>query len=105
MLVGTISYQYNSNISSGKHIVTLEDLSIITSNRDFSNIQIPTAFWLSQTSIPRYSQRTNHQPHGATPQPSKNIKKALLSNMNATSTQQNLSEALNKNPIPTITNE
>ncbi|RIB23480.1 hypothetical protein C2G38_2171203 [Gigaspora rosea] len=42
---------------------------------------------------------------GATPQPSKNSKKASLSNMNATSIQQNLSTALNKNLIPNMTNE
>ncbi|RIB18236.1 hypothetical protein C2G38_2037078 [Gigaspora rosea] len=60
--------------------------------------------WLSQTTIPGYSQRTNRQPRGATPRPLKN-KKALLSNMNATSTQQNLSAALGKNLIPNMTNE
>ncbi|CAG8838680.1 43285_t:CDS:1, partial [Gigaspora margarita] len=43
--------------------------------------------------IPRYSQRTNHQLRGATPQLSKN-KNALLSNISATSTQQNHLAAL-----------
>ncbi|CAG8641806.1 2676_t:CDS:2 [Gigaspora rosea] len=40
----------------------------------------------------------------ATPWPSKN-KKASLSNMNATLTQQNFLVALGKNPIPNMTNE
>ncbi|RIB01267.1 hypothetical protein C2G38_2296831 [Gigaspora rosea] len=105
LLVGKINYQFENDVSSGKHIVALEDLSIITLNRDFLNTQTPTVPWLSQTNIPGYSQKTNRQPHGATSRPSKNSKKASLSNMNATSTQQNLSTALDKNPIPNMTNE
>ncbi|RIB16959.1 hypothetical protein C2G38_2188615 [Gigaspora rosea] len=74
VLVGTIYYQFENNVFSGKHIVILEDLSIIISNHEFLNTQ-PRLFLAS------------------------------LSNMNATSTQQNLSAALGKNPIPNMTNE
>ncbi|KAF0474101.1 hypothetical protein F8M41_024792 [Gigaspora margarita] len=104
VLVGTIYYKFDNDMTSGKHIIMLEDLSIITSNREFLNMQTLTIPWLSQMTIPRYSQRTNRQPRGATPRPSKN-KNASLSNMNATSVQQILLAALGKNPIPNMTNE
>ncbi|CAG8840744.1 32900_t:CDS:2, partial [Gigaspora margarita] len=81
-----------------------EDLSIITLNCKFLNTQTLTIPWLSQMTIPGYSQRTNRQPREAIPQPSKN-KNALLSNMNAMLVQQNLLVALGKNPIPNMTNE
>ncbi|CAG8815629.1 22846_t:CDS:1, partial [Gigaspora margarita] len=104
VLVGTIYYQFDNDKSSRKHVIILEDLSIITSNCEFLNMQTHAVPWLSQTTIPGYSQKSNRQPRGATSRPSKN-KKATLSNMNATSTQQNLSAALGKNPIPNMTNE
>ncbi|CAG8825071.1 25222_t:CDS:2, partial [Cetraspora pellucida] len=66
----------------GKHVIILEDISLITSNHNDSSAQSITLPWLSQSSIPGYA-RANRQPQGAAP---KTPKKGCntLSNMNPT---------------------
>ncbi|CAG8852775.1 23220_t:CDS:2, partial [Gigaspora margarita] len=96
ILIGTITYE----ISTGKHVIILEDISLITSGRNDSTAQSITPPWLSQSSIPGYA-RANRQPRGAA---LKTPKKghSTLSNMGPTSVPQNqtLFTALETNPIP-----
>ncbi|RIB08054.1 hypothetical protein C2G38_2045484 [Gigaspora rosea] len=79
ILVGTIVY----DVSTGKHIVVLEDITMITSNRNNSTAQSSVPPWLAQTSVPGYTR--NRQPRGATPKVSKKGR-STLSNMGPTST-------------------
>ncbi|KAF0468036.1 hypothetical protein F8M41_025888 [Gigaspora margarita] len=100
VLIGTITYE----ATTGKHVMILEDISMITSKENDSTTQTITPPWLSQSNIPGYAHaRANRQPRGATPKtPRKG--RTTLSNMNATSIpqNQNLSEALETNPIPNM---
>ncbi|KAF0490117.1 hypothetical protein F8M41_021976 [Gigaspora margarita] len=98
VLVSTIVYE----TATGKHIVVLEDVIMITSNRNNSTSQSSVPPWLAQSSISGYAR--NCQPRGATPRISKKGRNTL-SNMNATSISptppnQNLTEALQANPSP-----
>ncbi|KAF0545098.1 hypothetical protein F8M41_002364 [Gigaspora margarita] len=67
VLVGTIVYE----TATGKHIVVLEDVTMITSNRNNSTSQSSVLPWLAQSSISVYAR--NRQPRGATPRISKKV--------------------------------
>ncbi|KAF0488279.1 hypothetical protein F8M41_022366 [Gigaspora margarita] len=98
VLVSTIVYE----MATGKHIVVLEDVTMITFNRNNSTSQSSVPPWLAQTSISGYAR--NCQARSATLRISKKGRNTL-SNMNATSISptppnQNLTEALQANPSP-----
>ncbi|CAG8744655.1 5961_t:CDS:2, partial [Dentiscutata heterogama] len=88
ILIGTITYK----ISTGKHVIILEDISLITSNRNDSSAQSITPPWLSQSSIPGYA-RANRQPQSAAPKTPKKGRNTL-SNMDPTT-----------NPIPNMSTQ
>ncbi|CAG8856160.1 37871_t:CDS:1, partial [Gigaspora margarita] len=96
IFIGIITYE----ISTGKHVIILEDISLITSGHNDLTAQSITPPWLSQSSIPGYA-RANRQPQDATLKTSKKGH-STLSNMGPTSVPQNqtLSTALETNPIP-----
>src|SRR6185312_4765219 len=112
LLVGVINYQepdINTNVNNekifGKHILTLEDLTMITTNNNNSNtitstqsVNVP---WLSQKNSPSRTRKNNRSVRPTTPKtPQKG--RATLSRMGATTTRrsQNLQAALEANPIP-----
>jgi len=116
-LVGVIDYQepdINTNVNNekifGKHILTLEDLTMITTNNNNSNtitstqsVNVP---WLSQKNSPSRTRKNNRSVRPTTPKtPQKG--RATLSRMGATTTRrsQNLQAALEANPIPITTEQ
>ncbi|CAG8843331.1 35541_t:CDS:2, partial [Gigaspora margarita] len=98
ILIGTITYE----ISTEKHVIILEDISLITSGRNDSTAQSITLPWLFQSSIPGYT-RANRQPQSAALKTPKKGR-STLSNMGLTSVPHNqtLSRALETNSIPNM---
>ncbi|CAG8814995.1 2253_t:CDS:2, partial [Gigaspora rosea] len=80
LLIGTITYQRDNETTSGKHVMILEDISMINLAR-----------------------RSNRTPRGTTPRTPRS-KHSTLSSMNPTSTS-TLSSALETNPIPNMSDQ
>lgn len=85
----------------GKHLVKLEDISLISTNRNSNNsrqtLDVP---WLNSQSG---NNRTNRSPRGASPRSARRGRgRTTLSQMDSTRNQ-TLSSALEANPIPTMT--
>ncbi|KAF0441276.1 hypothetical protein F8M41_003857 [Gigaspora margarita] len=73
LLISTITYQHDNETASEKHIMILEDISMINLTHNNSNALSATLPWLSQSTISEYQQgKTSRTPQGATPRTSKN---------------------------------
>lgn len=111
ILTGVINYippvvdeTTREETTPGKHVVKLEDISLVSTNRNVSNNQqtlnVP---WLSSQSGNSGNNRTNRSPRGASPRsPRRGRGRTTLSQMSSTRNQ-TLSLALEANPIPTMT--
>ena len=101
ILVGMIYYvqpvvdeSKQEELTPGKHILDLKDISLISVNRNNStNQQSVSVPWLNSQ---RNNTRSNRTPRGATPRAPKRSR-ATLAQMNSTSV---VSTVMESNPIP-----
>ncbi|CAG8684037.1 uncharacterized protein OCT59_024157 [Rhizophagus irregularis] len=109
IIMGTIVYQApvinevtQEESSPGKHVINLEDISLISTNRNSANaaqsLNLP---WLNAQANGRHGSRSNRSPRGATPRTSRRGR-TTLSQMNQPARNQNISAALEANPILTM---
>jgi len=112
VLVGSISYEppepnstTTEEATSGKHILKLEDISLITTtSQNRSNPQSFNLPWMSpQTTPTRNSNRTNRSTRNTTPRTPRRTRTTLAQMDSPISPQnQNLTAALEANTIPSM---
>ena len=101
LLIGIIYYVQpivdettQEELTPGKHVLDLEDISLISTNRnnpiDQQSVNVP---WLNPQ---RNNARSNRTPRGATPRAPKRSR-TTLAQMNSTAT---ISTVMESNPIP-----
>ncbi|CAB4423414.1 unnamed protein product [Rhizophagus irregularis] len=111
IIMGTIVYQApvvnevtQEESSPGKHVINLEDISLISTNRNSGNasqsLNLP---WLNGQVNGGHGNRSTRSPRGATPRTSRRGR-TTLAQMNQPARNQNISAALEANPIPTMAN-
>ncbi|CAB5192766.1 unnamed protein product [Rhizophagus irregularis] len=85
----------------GKHILKLDDISLISSNRSNTSAQSINLPWLNQESTS--SRNTPRTPRGSTPRLKRG--RVTLSQLSSTrkTRSQSLASALQENPLPTMT--
>ncbi|CAB5382384.1 unnamed protein product [Rhizophagus irregularis] len=85
----------------GKHILKLDDISLISSNRPNTSAQSINLPWLNQESTS--SRNTPRTPRGSTPRLKRG--RVTLSQLSSTrkTRSQSLASALQENPLPTMT--
>ncbi|CAB5207151.1 unnamed protein product [Rhizophagus irregularis] len=85
----------------GKHILKLDDISLISSNRPNTSAQSNNLPWLNQESTS--SRNTPRTPRGSTPRLKRG--RVTLSQLSSTrkTRSQSLASALQENPLPTMT--
>jgi hypothetical protein len=107
LIMGTLTYEMpvldetsGEETSPGKHILTLDDISLISTNRNpaVDTQQSSNAPWLNS----RTNNRNQRTARGASPRTSKRGR-GTLSQMRLRSST--LASALDSNPIPTMNNE
>jgi len=106
ILVGVINYvppvideSTQEEKATEKHILELEDISLISTNRNTNNgnqtLNVP---WLN-SQLNGGSSRTGRSPRGATPRTPRRGR-GTLAQMNPTTRNQSLTSAIETNPIP-----
>ncbi|CAB4439580.1 unnamed protein product [Rhizophagus irregularis] len=105
IIVGLIKYEppviddtTQEEIAAGKHVVKLEDISLVSTNRNNTNGQSLNLPWMNAQSTGEGSRtRTNRTPRGATPRTSRRGRTTLA--QMSQPRNQNFPSALEANPI------
>lgn len=108
IIVGLIKYDplviddtTQEEVAAGKHVVKLEDISLVSTNRNNTNGQSLHLPWMNAQSSGEGSRtRTNRTPRGATPRTSRRGRMTLA--QMSQPRNQNLPSALEANPIPNM---
>src|ERR1044071_2782900 len=102
ILMGLLHYQYptldpvtGDETVPGKHVLKLDDISLVSTIRTNTSAQSMNLPWLNQRNSPNRNQRT---PRGSTPRTRRG---RTLSQMSATSSANTLTFVLEANPPPT----
>ncbi|GES95874.1 hypothetical protein GLOIN_2v1481471 [Rhizophagus clarus] len=105
IIMGTIIYEapvvdevIQEELSPGNHIINLEDIFLISTNRSSTNGQLLNVPWLNVQANSAAGSRTNRSPRGATPRTSSRGR-ITLAQINPPA---NHSAALEASPVPSM---